>query len=613
MDRHRWWRNANSRQAGLNGIVRPLPYGANMATATQLTLDDLGVPLHSVTFVVVDLETDGGTPTDAGITEFGAVKVRGGEVLGEFQSLVRLSSPLPPFITALTGISNAMLADAPPLSEVLPAFLEFASGAVLVAHNAPYDVGFLKGACQKLDHAWPAPTVIDTARIARAVLVGDEVPNRKLATLAQHFRAATTPNHRALADARATVDVLHGLIARVGNLGVHSLAELAGLSVKVPDARRRKRMLAEGLPEGPGVYIFEDARGCALYVGTSKSVRNRVRSYFTAAETRKRMTEMIAVAERVVAVPTTTALEAQIQELRIIAAREPRYNRRSTRPQRAVWLKLTVERFPRISMVSSVRGDGAHGAAYIGPYVSRRSATAAAEALGEALTLRSCTQTLTAKPQPSACVLADLGRCSAPCVGRVTQEQYAEQVGAARRALTTDPDLVVQALMTRIAGLARDERFEDAAQWRDRLSALLRGIDEASQSSVLGQIPHLVAAAPRPDRGWDVHVIRHGRLAGAGSVPPGVHPQPHVQAIVTASQTVAVPTAPATAALPEESALLRRWLYSPGVRLVDLQDPGAASLALPVTAAARYRNRVEVDLRSPVAGSGWWATQAAKV
>lgn len=574
-----------------------------MATATQLTLDDLGVPLHSVTFVVVDLETDGGSPADAGITEFGAVKVCGGQVIGEFQSLVRLGSPLPPFISALTGISNAMLAGAPPLAEVLPAFLEFAAGAVLVAHNAPYDVGFLKGACQRLGHPWPAPPVIDTARIARAVLTRDEVPDRKLATLARHFRAGTTPNHRALADARATVDVLHGLIARVGNLGVHSLAELAGLSVTVPDARRRKRNLADGLPEGPGVYIFEDAEGCALYVGTSRSVRNRVRSYFTAAESRKRMTEMVAIAERVVAVPTTTSLEAQVQELRIIAAREPRYNRRSTRPQRAVWLKLTVERFPRISVVSTVRADAGRGAAYVGPYLSRRAATAAADAVAEALTLRGCTQSLTTKPQASACVLADLGRCSAPCVGGVTQEQYAELADAARKALTTDPEPVVAALMTRIVGLAGDQRYEDAAQWRDRLAALLRGIDEATHSSVLGQIPHLVAASPRPDLGWDVHVLRHGRLAGAGTVPPGAHPQPHVQAIVAAAQSVAAPPAFSTAALPEESALLRRWLYSPGVRLVELQELAAQPLALPLGAAARYRHRVEVDLRAPSPGA----------
>ena len=78
------------------------------------------------------------------ITEIGAVKVRGGEVLGEFQTLVNPHTAIPPFIAVLTGITNSMVASAPPIESALPAFLEFAQGCVLVAHNAPFDVGFLK-------------------------------------------------------------------------------------------------------------------------------------------------------------------------------------------------------------------------------------------------------------------------------------------------------------------------------------------------------------------------------------------------------------------------------------------------------------------------------------
>ncbi len=242
-----------------------------------------------------------------------------------------------------------------------------------------------------------------------------------------------TPNHRALADAQATVDVLHGLMERVGNLGVHTLTELQGYSNRVPDARRRKRGLADGLPDGPGVYVFEDSQGAALYVGTSRSIRRRVLSYFTAAEQRRRMTEMVGLATKVVAVPCATPLEAQVRELRTIAARAPRYNRRSTRPQNAVWLKLTVERFPRVSVVSKVRDDVERGARYIGPFTSRRTAEAAAEALAEALPLRTCSQSLSSRPKASACVLADLGRCPAPCVGAVTPEEYAAIVERAQR------------------------------------------------------------------------------------------------------------------------------------------------------------------------------------
>ena len=143
-----------------------------MALATALprsgtrqgTFDELGTPLTGVTFVVVDLETTGGAPVDAGITEVGAVKVRGGEVLGEFRTLVDPGAPVPPFVAALTGITDAMLVGAPRLPAVVPAFLEFARGSVLVAHNAPYDVGFLTAACVRTGTPWPGFAVVDTAR-----------------------------------------------------------------------------------------------------------------------------------------------------------------------------------------------------------------------------------------------------------------------------------------------------------------------------------------------------------------------------------------------------------------------------------------------------------------
>ena len=230
--------------------------------AVQATFDELGTPLHEVTFVVVDLETTGGSPQACEITEIGAVKVRGGQVLGEFQTLVDPGVPIPPFISVLTGITDAMVAGAPRLGAALPAFLEFAGGTVgtvLVAHNAPFDMAFLKAACALTAHEWPGHQVLDTARLARHVVTRDEAPNCKLSSLARLFRAGTTPDHRALSDARATVDVLHGMLERLGNLGVRSLEELATFSSRVSPEQRRKRHLAEGLPHAPGVYVFADA------------------------------------------------------------------------------------------------------------------------------------------------------------------------------------------------------------------------------------------------------------------------------------------------------------------------------------------------------------------
>jgi DNA polymerase-3 subunit epsilon len=566
--------------------------------AAQPTFDDLGTPLAEVTFVVVDLETTGGAPSDAGITEIGAVKVRAGEIVGEFQTLVQPGVPVPPFIAVLTGITDTMLVDAPTLNAALPAFLEFMSGAVLVAHNAPYDVSFLKGACLKLGRAWPEPTVVDTARLARAVLLRDEVRNCKLSTLAAHFHATTTPNHRALADARATVDVLHGLIGRVGSLGVHSLEELATYTSRVTPAQRRKRHLAEALPDSPGVYVFRDDRDRALYVGKSQRIRSRVRTYFTASETRTRMAEMVGIAARVDAIPCATPLEAEVRELRLIAELAPRYNRRSRNPERAVWVKLTAEPFPRLSVVREVKADVDDGAAYLGPFGGRRTALEAVEALQSAIALRTCTPRLSRRGTGSACVLAEMGRCAAPCIGGVDVEGYAPIAEAARRALLDDVRDVERALLDRLRTLAAELRYEEAARWRDRLETFARGAARAQELATLAGIPDLVAARPTVDGGWEVHVVRHGRLAAATTVARGVDPRPVVDALVVGAEVVEAPAGPAPAALPEETVRVLRWLESDGVRLVPGPHPVAWSM--PTHGAAGLLARLGSAARSGV-------------
>jgi DNA polymerase III epsilon subunit family exonuclease len=202
-------------------------------------------PLHETTFVVVDLETTGGSPhAGAVITEIGAVKVRGGVVIGEFKSFVNPLAPIPVFITELTGIDNEMVRLAPIIDEVFPTFLEFCGAhteTVLVAHNAPFDIGFLQAASRELEYLWPKYKVVDTVRLARSVLTRDEVRDCKLSTLAVFFNTQVTPTHRALDDAQTTVEVLHALIERLGGFGVQTFEELEKFTRK--RIKREPRLL----------------------------------------------------------------------------------------------------------------------------------------------------------------------------------------------------------------------------------------------------------------------------------------------------------------------------------------------------------------------------------
>ncbi|WP_295660056.1 DEDD exonuclease domain-containing protein [uncultured Nocardioides sp.] len=551
----------------------------------QRSFDELGRPLRDVTFTVVDLETTGGSAAGGSmITEIGAVKVRSGEVLGEFQTLVDPRAEIPPFIAVLTGITNAMVGDAPPIESALPAFLEFAAGTVLVAHNAPFDVGFLQHFAREQGRPWPRFEVLDTAKLARRVITRDDAPNCKLSSLARLFGSSTTPNHRALADARATVDVLHGLMERLGGLGVHTLEELQTFSSRVTTAQRKKRHLAEALPHSPGVYLFQDDRARVLYVGTSRDLRSRVRTYFTASETRSRMGEMVGLASTVTGIECATPLEAEVRELRLIAEHKPKYNRRSRFPEKVHFVKLTREAWPRLSLVRRVLEDDAD---YLGPFSSRKTAEKCLAALHDTFPVRQCSDKLPSAPTPatrSACVLAEMGRCLSPCDGSVDAATYAALVRQLRDTLLRRPDQVVEAINRRMSTLAELERFEEAGVHRDRLSSFVRAAARTQRLSALTRCSEVVAGRRDDDGRWSVHVVRHGRLAAAGVIPPGADALQYVAELRGSAETVRSAPGPVPAATAEETEKVLRWLESPGIRLIDVDGEWAC----PVAGATRH-------------------------
>jgi DNA polymerase-3 subunit epsilon len=534
------------------------------SVAIQGRLDDLGTPLVDVEFVVLDLETTGGSPANDRITEVGAVKIRGGEVIGTFQTLVNPGVSIPPLISALTGITDPMVADEEPIEVVLPCLLEFIGRAVLVAHNASFDRRFVQANLERHGYQRLANRVVCTARLARKLLPRDEVPNVRLATLAAYLGSTVAPCHRALTDARATVDVFHALLELAGSYGVLALEDLIEFPSARAGANFKKVHLADRLPRCPGVYLFRDAAGRVLYVGKAKDLRTRVRSYFS-GDGRVKIADLLRELAAIDHHPCATELEASVREVRLIQHHRPRYNRRGRNPERYCYLKLTRERFPRLSVVRRVQADGAR---YLGPFGSAGQAELVKAAIEDALPLRRCTMRIGARGGGSACVLLELGRCLGPCTGAVAQERYGALVATLEGALDGDPEPILGPLRRRMAGYAADQRYEQAAGARDRLEALTRALAEARRAAALATADEIILARAHP-QGREVTVVRRGQLAAVGLLRDEDRPagaggttgdHPGLEPLLAGASAPEVFDGPPPRHLADEVGLVTRWL-----------------------------------------------------
>ncbi|NND74376.1 MAG: DEDD exonuclease domain-containing protein [Ilumatobacter sp.] len=483
-----------------------MPVGSAVQGEWQRSFDDLGRPLHDVTFCVIDLETTGGNRTEDMITEVGAVKVRGGECIGTFQTLVNPGRAIPPKITILTGLSDALVQSAPRIEAVLPSLLEFIGDAVIVGHNVGFDVAFIRNALERSGRPRLEATIVDTVALARR-LVRDEVPNCRLGTLASRLRLDHQPSHRALDDALATTDLLHVLIERASGLGVLGLDDLLALAKLAGHPQAGKLKMTADLPRSPGVYMFCGHQGQVLYVGKASNLRQRVRSYF-GSEDRRKVGPMLRETQTVRHLELPDPLTAEVIEQRLIARLLPRYNRRGTRANGYCYIRLDVDApWPRLAVVKQPSAKGIH----LGPLPSRTMAHLVVEAIQSAVPLRRCSERLgrnyVATLDAPVCSAAQLGVAQCPCSGTADVAAYADAVEVARRTLTGDPAIVVDRLHERMARLAAQQRFEEAASMRDRLSTLLGAIKRH-------RLVETLRAAERAEVtvGDSTWIVEHARL-----------------------------------------------------------------------------------------------------
>jgi DNA polymerase-3 subunit epsilon len=498
--------------------------------------------LADVAFVALDLETTGSRPGTSKITEIGAVRYEGLEEIARFSTLVNPLRPIPRMITQITGITQDMVAGAPRIEEVIPELLEFLKGAVVVAHNASFDVGFLNYELRRLKGRRLGDGAIDTLPLARALAPG--LPNYRLHTVAEALGAPVTACHRALADAEAAGHVFITLVGRLQERGITRLGEARSYISPASRSAMEKLRLARDLPRAPGTYRFVDGDGTILYVGKAERLRERVRSYFVPnGDHSRKVRQAIRLVERIDWDQAGTPLEAVVREQELILAHRPPCNQHGGRPENYHYLKVgrsspglnlyISSRPPAWLKAQESQGDGARlehaklsrSPLAIGPFRGRTRLSGALELLQRCYPVRRCPR----RPDGRPCVRGVGGRCLAPCAGdphvRDEHDNLVMEIvhWLVKPEGATLPDPLERAQQV-IRSLSRHKRYEQAQKLQEGCEHLL-SVSRSYRS--LAEARSLCFAAFWPQSangdgpGVRMNLVWNGRLCEAVSLQPG--------------------------------------------------------------------------------------------
>ena len=550
--------------------------------------DVLKVPLDRGRYVVVDLETTGGRPGPGAITEIGAYRMEGPRMTESFATLVRPRGPISPFVTRLTSITNEMVADAPTIERVLPAFRDFLGDAVMVAHNAQFDFTFLDFEFRRLFGMGLKNPVLCTLRLSRRF--APSLRRRRLDALAQHFGLSTEGRHRGLGDARMAAELLSIFLDIAAQSGINRVDRLIDLHSRDAAGRRIERHVAPeviaALPMAPGVYLMRNERGDLLYVGKARRLRERVASYFNGgmtinAKTADLVSHVYAIDTRL----TPSALDAALLEARLIRELKPPYNRMLKGMAQAYFVRLDLmDAFPRLAL--SPKLSARRGVMQLGPFVGRGGVDRAIRALGRVLGLRTCAGKLAPHPDFSPCMYGQMGHCAMPCNLSSDEDAYGARVRRAVEYLRGRSGPLLGELARARDQAARAMRYEEAARFKRELTALATLAARAERLSRVVTENNLVIVVGAGDSRL-AHVVLSGRLAL--SRPLAETSDALVIAEFVATNYERYRARPVARDELDAMAIVARWLSerdSAEGRLIHLRGPNLAPAALRPSAEA---------------------------
>lgn len=435
--------------------------------------------IWEIPFVVIDVETSGSNPENNRIVEIACVTTLGGEITDIYSSLVNPHQAIPYFISKMTGISNEMAFVAPEPQQVFPVVNEKLSqlDAVFVAHNARFDWSFVAETFNLTGIPIPKIPRLCTLKLSRRLLPKNERKN--VGALAEYFNIPIENRHRALGDAMATAHILNELLEYAEQeYGIEDIEQLLHFqnkqirNLKVPNSaynRLTERLLS--IPDDPGVYQFLDRYGNILYIGKAKSLSSRVKSYFNREiPTSKKISEMIKQAYDVTWETTGSELAALILESKNIKTIKPPYNTANKVYKRFPLIKIsTSEEYPSVKPAFNVIDDKA---LYFGPFRSIETMTQILNIIDKKFKLKKCNENFNLSIGGKPCFYHQIDRCSAPCVNRITQNEYKDEVNKVCNFLSGYSDGIINQMEQQMLNLSELLEYEKAHKLKESIREL---------------------------------------------------------------------------------------------------------------------------------------------
>lgn len=438
-----------------------------------MTYDEiLSIPIDKASFCVLDVETTGLSPQYNNIIELGIVRVKNLKIVDKYHSLINPGRDIPSFITGFTGISNDDVYDAPFFDDIADELIEFIGNDVVAGHNLSFDNSFLKRELKYCGREELKNPNLCTLRVAKRIF--PFLKSKSLGSVSSFLKIKNSASHRALGDAETTAKILIKIAKHLKrNLGFETLSELINFQYttasQINGADLKSKILSEfdSLPDAPGVYYFLNSKGHIIYIGKAKSLRERVRSYFSQTAPRKAK-KIIKGASKLKIELTNSELTALLKEAESIKTKNPRLNTQLKKYGNKYFLRVnTTHKFPDLEISNHFDFDGND---YFGLFGTKKKALSMFEMINKTFAIRECTDNDFAKNKR--CFLADIDRCLAPCVIK-ENAIYANELEKVYEFMYGKNQFALNRMINKMKEYSAKQKFENAQEVKEIIDLIL--------------------------------------------------------------------------------------------------------------------------------------------